>query len=211
MYRFLLVALLPLSIALLLTGCKDATLGPEVTGGIEGVVLDDETEEGLRNVEVTTSPASDVVVTDSEGRFSFAEIEAGDYNLRARKSGYGTRSVSVRVRENRTSPVTLFLEEEDEESNARNLTAEVTNFINRTDSNDDTSVRVEYRVRNTGSGTVPEYEVTFRIEASEGGDRLHQIQGELLREEQSDVGDFVVELDGADAVDVQVDELWFEE
>ena len=95
--------------------------------------------------------------------------------------------------------------------NARNLTAEVTNFINRTDSNDDTSVRVEYRVRNTGSGTVPEYEVTFRIEASEGGDRLHQIQGELLREEQSDVGDFVVELDGADAVDVQVDELWFEE
>ena len=211
MYRFSRIALLALSVALLLTGCKEATLGPEVTGSIEGVVLDEETEGGLQNVEITTSPASDVVVTDGEGRFVFSEIEAGDYNLRARKSGYGTRSVSVRVRENRTSPVTLFLEEEDEDANERNLTAEVTNFINRTDSNGATSVRVEYRVRNTGNGTVPEYEVTFRIEASEGGDRLHQIQGEMLREEQSDVGDFVTELDGADALEVQVDELWFEE
>jgi len=210
MARFAVTAAL-LVLLFSLSACKEATLGPDLTGGIQGVVLDTETEEPLRNVELTTSPATDVVVTDADGNFAFDEVETGDYNLRARKSGYGTRSVSVRVRENRTSPVTLFLEEEEEDDNARNLTAEVTNFINRTDNNGDTSVRVEYRVRNTGNGTIPEYEVTFRVEASEGGDRLRQIEGEILREGQSDVGDFIVELDGADALEVTVEEVWFDE
>ncbi len=207
----ILVAALSVALLLVTFGCKEASLGPDVTGSIEGVVLDDESGEGIAKVELSTSPASDVIITDSDGNFAFGELEVGDYNLRARKSGYGTRSVSVKVRENRTSPVTLFLEEEDEESNSRALSAEVTNFVNMTDSNGDTSVRVEYRIRNSGSGTIPEYEVTFRIETDSIGDRLHQVEGEMLREGQSDVGDFVVELDGADAVDAYVDEVWFEE
>lgn len=195
----------------LLAGCKETSLGPDVTGSIEGVVMDEATEDGLRNVELTTSPASDVVITDSEGAFAFGELEVGDYNLRARKSGYATRSVSIAVRENRTSQVTLFMEEEDEDATQRELSAEVTSFVNRTDDEGNTSVRVEYRIRNTGTATIPEYEVTFRIETDAGEGRLRQVEGEMLREGQSDVGEFEVDLDGDEAVAVTVDEVWYEE
>lgn len=172
--------------------------------------MDEASEEPLRNVELTTSPASDVVVSDNEGAFAFDGLEVGDYNLRARKSGYDTRSVSVAVRENRTSEVTLFMEEE-EDGAQRELAAEVTSFVNREDDEGNTSVRVEYRIRNVGNGTIPEYEVTFRIETDDGEDRLRQVEGQLLREGQADVDEFEVDLDGADAVDVVVDEVWFEE
>ncbi len=47
---------------------------------------------------------------------------------------------------------------------------------------------MEYRIRNTGTATIPEYEVTFRIETDAGEDRLRQVEGEMLREGQSDVG-----------------------
>ena len=194
----------------LLVGCKDASLDPGATGSLEGIVQDEATGDPLSNVELTTSPPSDVITSDSEGAFSFSDLEIGDYNIRARKLGYETRSVSVSVRESRTAQMQLFMNEEDE-SDERALTAEVEGFTNRTDDEGNTSVRVQYRIRNTGSGTIPEYEVTFRVEVDQGTDRIHQIEGELLREEQSDVGDFELDLDGAEATDAVVDEVWFED
>jgi hypothetical protein len=196
-------------VILLFAGCKDASLDPSATGTIEGTVLDEATGAPLSNVELSTSPASDVVLSDNDGAFAFSDLDVGDYNLRIRKMDYETRSVSVAVREDRATTVQLFMNEEDE-TTERDLTAEVTSFINRTDEDGNTSVRVEYRILNTGSGTIPEYEVTFRVETDQNDSRLEQIEGTMLREEQSDVGDFIMELDGAEATDATIEEVWFD-
>lgn len=196
-------------VILLLAGCKEASLDPSATGTIEGTVLDEATGVPLSNVELSTSPASDVVLSDNDGSFAFQDLDVGDYNLRIRKMDYETRSVSVAVREDRATTVQLFMNEEDE-TTERDLTAEVTSFINRTDEDGNTSVRVEYRILNTGSGTIPEYEVTFRVETDQNDSRLEQVEGTMLREEQSDVGDFIIELDGAEATDAIVEEVWFD-
>lgn len=195
---------------LVLTGCKDASLDPTATGMIDGLVMDEATGTPLSNVEITTSPASEVILSDADGVFTLSDLGVGDYNLRARKMDYETRSVSVAVREDRPATVRLFMAEDDGEA-ARALNAEVTGFTNRVDDEGNTSVRVQYRVANTGSGTIPEYEVTFRVETDSPGSRLQQVEGTLLREEQSDVGEFIIELDGAEATGAFVEEVWFEE
>ncbi len=196
-------------VILLFAGCKEASLDPSATGTIEGTVMDEATGAPLSNVELSTSPASDVVLSDNDGSFAFPGLDVGDYNLRIRKMDYETRSVSVAVREDRATTVQLFINEEDE-TTERDLTAEVTSFINRTDEDGNTSVRVEYRILNTGSGTIPEYEVTFRVETDQNDNRLEQVEGTMLREEQSDVGDFIMELDGAEATDAMIEEVWFD-
>ena len=59
--RLAAVALLCVSVGL--AGCKDATLEPELVGGLQGTILDYETSEPLAGVSVTTSPPTEALVT----------------------------------------------------------------------------------------------------------------------------------------------------
>ena len=109
--------LFPLSLIVLLVGlagCKEGTLGPDLLGGIEGVVLDYETSSPLAGASITTSPPTDAIVTNAEGRFVLDELSVGNYTIQAKKPGYGTNSVTVSVRENRMTQATVFLEVADE-------------------------------------------------------------------------------------------------
>lgn len=193
-----------------LFGCKEGTIGPDLLGGIEGVVLDYETSAPLAGTSITTSPPTDAIVTDEQGQFSMEGLEVGNYTIQAKKPGYASNSVTVSVRENRTTEATIFLEvdnDEDEEPTP-DMSAEITSWWNSS-SNDSSFVNVEYRVQNTGTADIDTYEVYFRIEAEEQT-FYHEENGTELRAGQSNLQQFIKYIPSDGAETVVVEDFWAE-
>jgi hypothetical protein len=203
-YRLALVALVAFS----LTGCKEATLGPELSGSIEGRVLDFRTGAPVVGAGVTTAPPTGAIVTDEEGRFAIDDIPAGNYTITATRRGYRTNTATVSVRENRATPATLFLEEQTEEdaTPARTIGVDVLNWSNRT-RGDSSFVRIEYRVRNTGTLPVSAYRVYFRVE-TDGPAYFEQRNGSNLQVGQIDIANFEKFIVNHRASAVAVDTFW---
>ena len=208
-----LTLLAALAVALAgLTGCKEATLGPDLRGDLEGKVLDHASSASLGRVGITTSPPTGALVTDAEGRFRLEDVPAGTYTVTARHPGYRSASVSVSVRENQATEAVLFLEPAPDTTNEETggsalLQVEVTRWANRT-AGDSAFVEVEYRARNTGTAGLSAYEVYFRIDA--GGEAFHhEVHGDSLHPGQSDVGRFERRLAAAAADAVTVHDVWF--
>jgi hypothetical protein len=197
------LALAALSISV---GCKDATLGPTGSGSVAGVVLDAETSEPLAGVSVTSTPPSNVLVTDAEGRFALEELAAGNYQLTARKLGYKPTTVSLAVHSDRAASATLFLERGDTTPSRVVLTAEVLSFWNTTQG-DTTYAEAEYRVRNTGEVRINTYDVNFRITTTKGV-RYQQERCQALEVDQSDIRRFRLNIQDAATTDVKVESIW---
>lgn len=198
----------PALIVLALTGCKEATLGPVQEGGIEGQVVDYVTGVPIANAAITTTPASEAVLTDGEGNFQLDDLEAGSYQVTARKSGYSPSTVAIAVKNDRTSSAVIFLEEEDEDAAADSplLDVQVTSFWNTTEG-DSTYVEAEYRVRNDGGVAATAYEVYFRIETT-GDTYYFDETGEALGVGQADVRRFKSFIQSSSATAVEVEDVW---
>ena len=84
------------------------------TGLIYGFV-NDENELPLRNVSMSLSGPSGYsasTTTDEDGYYIFEELPAGDYTLKASKSGYNTETVEISLDEDEVYEVkTIMLEE----------------------------------------------------------------------------------------------------
>ncbi len=197
-----------LALVLGLAACKDATLGPELTGSLQGVVLDFETNAPLARAGITTSPPTNALVSDDQGRFALQDIPAGNYTISANLPGYTRNTVTVSVQENRTTEATIFLEQESGSDAQAAMAVEVVNWANRT-SSDSTFARVQYLVRNTGTIDIPAYEVYFRI-GTEAGSVLHEATGTDLKVGQADVETFEAFLGPEAATEVDVVNYWFE-
>jgi hypothetical protein len=195
--------------SLALPACKEATLGPERTGSIEGQVLDFEVDDVVTGVSITTSPPTEAIVTDGEGRFHIADLEVGTYQVTARKSGYKPTTVGILVREHRASSATIFLEKiVDEPPTTANLDISILSWWNAL-SGDSAFVETEYRVHNPGPGSVKRYEVYFRIN-TDGNVFFHEEKGDSLALNQSDIRRFRKFIPGHTATGVQVDTFWVE-
>jgi len=94
---------------LLLSACKEEPFEPSITGSIQGQVKDAESGAPLENATVTTQPATDAVVTAADGLYEFSKIDTGTYKIIAEKLDYNSRILSVKVREDQTSSVTILL------------------------------------------------------------------------------------------------------
>ena len=104
-----LLHLIPvLSVLLLLCQCTEEKISPFGTGTIEGRVLNEKDLSPVANAEVTTSPPTHTVLTDSAGNFTI-DVEVGDYNVIAKKRDYFTASTSVKVNLNRSSHLVINL------------------------------------------------------------------------------------------------------
>lgn len=193
--------------AVVLAGCKDATLGPEVQGTIEGHVVDFRTGAAIAGASVTTAPPSEAILTDGSGAFVLEGLEAGTYQVTVRKAGYAASTVSVSVREDRVARASVLLEEDSEEVEpAPLLSAEVVEFWNVT-RGDSAFVEVEYRVRNLGSVATTAYEVYFQIRVG-AVSYFHEEGAEGLGVGQADGGRFQTWLPQAPASAVTVDGVW---
>jgi len=163
--KYSIVALLCMTV---LWGCSKETITPETFGNINGQVLNSETEEGIGSVNITTSPATNSIITNQDGSFTLNEVNTGNYNITASKSDYESSTVSVNVREGKTATAQIFLDPEDG-NGEKNLTAEVTAWNQRTvnqdtTDSDSTFADVEYQVTNNSDDIdIDEYEVYFDI------------------------------------------------
>ncbi|WP_445664153.1 carboxypeptidase regulatory-like domain-containing protein [Fodinibius sp. AD559] len=154
-----------------LWGCSKETITPETFGNIDGQVLNSETEEGIAAVNITTSPATNSIVTNQDGSFSLNEVTTGNYNITASKSDFESTTVSVNVREGKTATAQIYLDPESG-SGEKSLTAKVTAWNERRvniDSTgaDSTFADVEYEVANSSDDIdIDRYEVYFDIYTS---------------------------------------------
>jgi hypothetical protein len=201
------VGLIPAMALLAVAACKDADLGPYRAGSIEGQVVDYQTGEPVAGASITTTPPTDAITTDADGTFHIGELEVGNYQITARKYGYTGTSVSVSVRQNRTSSAVIFLDPTEDAPQSPTIDVDVIAWWHVSASADSVFVEAEYRVRNPGPTSVSRYEVYFRI-TTDQNDFLHEETGEALEPSQSNIRRFKTYIVDRTATDVTVDDLW---
>ncbi|MEX0722717.1 MAG: carboxypeptidase-like regulatory domain-containing protein [Gracilimonas sp.] len=193
-----------------LVSCAKTSIEVEEFGDIEGFIIDSETGDGIQNVNVTTTPPTVAILTDTEGAFSIEAIPVGSYTIQARKPGFKNNSVSISVSENKMIPARIFLEPEDEEDPAEDnvLAVDVTAWYN-SQSGDSSFVEVEYTVKNISEFTdVSDYEVYFEI-VTGGNSFYFDASGSALEVEQKNVESFSKYIRSETASDILIDDIWF--
>jgi TolB protein len=105
MKRFLIPGLL---FTLFIVGCAEEPIEVFQKGSLEVTVVD-VSNNALINVEVTTSPSTDVKFTNDSGRVVFSEINVGSYAVTAKLTGYIREVNSVSVDADRTSTVKVVM------------------------------------------------------------------------------------------------------
>ncbi len=93
--------------------CKDDSFIPDITGAIEGQVLEDDTFEPISNAVVSTVPASETVLTDSLGYFVLENLPEGNFSLTAEKKGFTKVFEAVNVVAGEVISTTVFLKNDD--------------------------------------------------------------------------------------------------
>jgi len=94
---------------LLQSACSEDTVGSELTGTLTGTVRAESSGEPLENVEISTSPASSTVFTDSLGEFTIENIIADEYSVKAELGSYITAFEGVTVTADGVSNVAFEL------------------------------------------------------------------------------------------------------
>lgn len=105
-----------LIIILMIASCKEAPYEPELYGGLEGIVLDSETNTALESVSITTNPPTSAVQTEANGHFKIENIPTGTYTLTAKKHGYSKENIGISVTENKITNADIFMSLSDSEN-----------------------------------------------------------------------------------------------
>jgi translation initiation factor 2 alpha subunit (eIF-2alpha) len=78
-------------------------------GTMEGTVLDIDTNKGIENVYVTLSPSNKNLMTDSDGKFTFSELDAKQYSVTVQKNDYETNIKTLNVISSETTKVIITM------------------------------------------------------------------------------------------------------
>lgn len=189
--------------------CENALLDTDSFSTINGIVVDDSTGVGISGASVTTNPATEAIITNTDGEFNLEDVLVGEYSISVKKKGYERTSVSVSAREDRVTQATIVLRPDTgREENKAMANVEITNWWNTT-SQDSVSVyvNVEYRITNIGETDIAEYDVSFRIINSQG-EFFHDEQGSDLQVNRSKTGDFEKHIREDEATEIEVYDYW---
>ncbi|MDQ3048268.1 MAG: TonB-dependent receptor [Bacteroidota bacterium] len=85
------------------------TLSFSHEGGIKGRIKDSLSSEHIQGIKVSIEANGLVTSTDLLGNFAFSDMHPGVYILRMTKGGYQTKEISVEVRENQTTKISVLL------------------------------------------------------------------------------------------------------
>ncbi len=92
-----------------LASCGGDPVSGKKTGSIEGTVIDGFTELPISKAQVTTTPPTFSVTTDTTGSYQIANVEPGTYRVTAAKFGYDSTGVSISVSEGKTTIADISL------------------------------------------------------------------------------------------------------
>jgi hypothetical protein len=194
------------------TSCAKDTIEAETFGEIDGFVIDGETEEGLETVNITTTPATNAIFTESDGSFTITNIPTGNYTVQARKTDYNSSSVSVAVREGEAATAFIQMSPDEEEPDStvsmNDFEAGITSWFNDVDG-DTINVEINYRVENNSdSGDISSYEVYFQVETDSGVSFYFDIAGDDLQAGQNRSGNFRGYIRNNEATQVTINDVW---
>lgn len=102
-------------ILLLVSSCAKEAIDTETLGNIEGKIVNSETDQPVSNVNITTTPPTNAILTNGAGSFSLIDVPTGSYSIQARKAGFEGNSVNISVREEETATANILLSPEPEE------------------------------------------------------------------------------------------------
>lgn len=157
MNRFFSTFLYSTIISFAIFSCAEDTIDFVPKGNISGTVVHANTNQPLEGVELTTVPATSIVLTDSTGAFLLEDIAENDYKLRARLDNYQIETVSISVVGDGTTVTSLFLRPE------KGLLTSASSPIPADEAtNTDTELQLNWT--NTNDGTVA---VSYDIEVFE--------------------------------------------
>ncbi|MEM9831855.1 MAG: carboxypeptidase regulatory-like domain-containing protein [Bacteroidota bacterium] len=94
---------------ILLAACQENTIDLERVGSVEGTVVNNDFEP-LANAQITTVPATSVVLSDSAGVFTIEGIVEGEYTLFAEQTNYERASLKVTVVGDQVSQAAFVLD-----------------------------------------------------------------------------------------------------
>ncbi len=105
--RLVILLLFPL---IYLSSCEDGKIDFVLQGTISGVVLRLLDDAPLQGVTITTNPATSVVITDGEGKFTIEDVQPGNYTVNAELSGFERETAVISVSQNGVADVTIKLD-----------------------------------------------------------------------------------------------------
>lgn len=100
---------------LVASSCAKEAIDTETLGNIEGKIINSETDQPVSNVNITTTPPTNAILTNEAGAFFLVDVPTGSYSIQARKAGFEGNSVNISVREAKTSIANILLTPEPEE------------------------------------------------------------------------------------------------
>jgi len=104
-----------ISFLVLFSACKEDTVEPIYYGNISGTVLDADDETPIQGVAITTTPPTNSLITDDQGKFVLTTLTTGTYTISAVKSGYNKTTANVLVEKNKTTEAVILLSIKDDE------------------------------------------------------------------------------------------------
>jgi hypothetical protein len=197
--------------ALVIISCSKDAIQEEMFGIIEGSVIDSKTEEPVRNVNITTTPPTNSILTDDNGVFELYDIPTGNYTVKASRPGYRDKSVSVSVRDKAITTAKIYFEQYPDESVESDEMMEVvvTSWHNYSN-NDSSFVDVAFKVLNISERTdIQEYEVYFEINSHETS-YYFEAEGSDLKVGQYSFGEFNKYIRQDVANNVNIIGVWYQ-
>jgi len=108
-------------IVLLIVSCSDDSVSPDKVGKISGQVLDAENADPIAGVSISTNPGTDALFTDASGNYTIYDVEEGVYTIKATKKDYDNQTVSINVKEDKTTVANIIMSLEEEDNLAPNV------------------------------------------------------------------------------------------
>jgi len=175
MKRFQTLLLIPLLFLMLSYGCEEK-IEQDQFGYISGVVYSDSANVPLENVAITTSPASNAVLSEENGGFFLNNVPTGEVAVKAEKNGFTIKNASVNVTANDTAQVVILLTANNNSGNgSENFDGVLSNPDPQDNANNvavDTSLRWSY--------TGDENNITFDVYLYASNSGAHQKLGDNL-------------------------------
>lgn len=210
--RIILLLTALFAAALLISSCAKDTIEAETFGNIEGFVINGETDENIASANITTTPATNAILTEEDGSFILNNVPTGNYTISARKNEFRNSTVSVAVREGETATAFISMSPDDEEPDSTvtmdDFEASITSWFNDAEG-DSSFVDVNYRVsNNSDAGNISEYEVYFEVETNSGTAFFFDVAGEDLQSGQSRNGNLRGYIRDNEATEVIISDVW---